>query len=390
MTTPPPAGPGARLAFEALRQCGPDTRGGRYLRHFWHPVARVDDLAAGQLRKLSVLGAPFTLARFEDGTHTLLDDRCPHRGVPLSLGRVQDGAVRCPYHGWRFGPDGACVDAPGEPASVCAAAGARARPLREAFGLLFAWLGDGPAAAFPYADRVPEGMVVYRMAPIQWPTNFVMRLENTTDFSHLQAAHEYSGLDRFLPAGYRQTYTALARGHRVVLSAEHDPVGVLTEGALGHPMTYLLPNLFHHRQPLLQDGSWSQHISWHTPATDDLCRTFTIVLVAAADPDAFFRAHPEPRQSDTGVVALAEEVLAGRSTLAELRGHANLTEIEDCVMVVAQHRAGGSTPSVLGRTDPGVASLRQLLGRDILASETEGWVVPDLGPSLDGLLVSDR
>ena len=82
----PPA-PSSRTtaAYASLQSCGPETRGGRYLRRFWHPIARLDDLAASQLRRISVLGEYRTLARFSDGTHRLFGDRCPHRGVPFYL-----------------------------------------------------------------------------------------------------------------------------------------------------------------------------------------------------------------------------------------------------------------------------------------------------------------
>ena len=101
----------------------------------------------------------------------------------------------------------------------------------------------------------------------------------------------------------------------------------------------------------------------------------------------------EPGGPSRDIVDRAEDVLAGRVTLEGLRGHANLTEIEDCVMVVAQHRAGGSLPSVLGQTDVGVASLRQKLGRDLLATEanqpSSAQSVEEELDSLRALLVTD-
>ena len=349
-------------AYAALRNCGPGTRGGQYLRRFWHPIARVDDLAPATLQPLWVLGAQRLLVRFADGTHVLWDDRCPHRGVPLSLGAVFDQTVRCPYHGWRFDSRGHNVHAPGEPENRCTAARAAAHPLARAFGLLFAWLGDGPPAPFPFADVEPAEMVPYRLAPIEWPTHFLLRMENTTDFSHLQGTHVASGLAAWLPPDYRQVYASQPRGHQLHLVAESDPHGLLHGMALGHPMTWQMPHFFHYRQPLFEGEPWRQHLTWHTPATDALTRTFTVALVPRSTLERDDRAEPGGPSHD--IVDRAEDVLAGRVTLEGLRGHPNLTEIEDCVMVVAQHRAGGSLASVLGQTDVGVASLRQKLGRD--------------------------
>ena len=381
--------PRTTAAYASLRTCGPETRGGRYLRRFWHPIARINDLAVGQLQRVSLLGENLTLVRFSDGTHGLFGERCPHRGVPFYLGEVYGDTIRCPYHGWRYDRRGHNVEAPGEPDHRCTAATARVHPLAEAFGLLFAWLGDRTPPPLPFADALPPGMGPYRLAPIEWPTNFLLRLENTTDFSHLQRTHVGSGLAALLPPGYRQDHTPLPGGHRIKLTADSDPHQLLHALALGHPMTWHLPHFFHYRQPLLAGAPWRQHLTWHTPATDDQCRTFTVALVPTHDVQSFRAQHPEPGGSSTEVVALTETVLSGDRTLADLHGHPNLTEIEDCVMVVAQHRAGGGMPSVLGHTDVGVASIRRRLGRDVVASESDDWQSPWRPETLARLLVID-
>ena len=70
-------------------------------RHYWYPV-----LESRRLRKrpraVTLLGEKIVLVRAPDGVHAL-DDRCPHRGVPLSMGRcVFSGMITCAYHGWTF------------------------------------------------------------------------------------------------------------------------------------------------------------------------------------------------------------------------------------------------------------------------------------------------
>jgi len=71
----------------------------------WWPVALSHELGkqplACQLHDL-----PLVLFRAEDGTPAALPDRCPHRFAPLSAGKVRDGQIECPYHGWRFAADG--------------------------------------------------------------------------------------------------------------------------------------------------------------------------------------------------------------------------------------------------------------------------------------------
>jgi phenylpropionate dioxygenase-like ring-hydroxylating dioxygenase large terminal subunit len=77
----------------------------------WVPVALSHELRARPLAR-QVGGTPIVVFR-SHGQIGALEDRCPHRNVPLSAGRVEQGTLRCPYHGWRFDAAGACVEVPG-------------------------------------------------------------------------------------------------------------------------------------------------------------------------------------------------------------------------------------------------------------------------------------
>ncbi len=92
------------------------------------------------------------LFRDGDGVAAALHDRCPHRGVALSLGAVSEGAVACVYHGWRFGRDGACVHIPSlcEGRPIAAGIAAEAYACAEQDGYVWVWTGDGaPTSAKP-------------------------------------------------------------------------------------------------------------------------------------------------------------------------------------------------------------------------------------------------
>ncbi len=82
------------------------------VRDAWHMVALSRDLKRGVVRKVMLCDTPIALFRGETGVGALVD-RCPHRNYPLSDGRVRQGALECPYHGWRFASDGSCVEVPG-------------------------------------------------------------------------------------------------------------------------------------------------------------------------------------------------------------------------------------------------------------------------------------
>src|SRR5438128_289694 len=80
----------------------------------WYVVCRSEALADRPLPRM-VLGVPLVLFRDKSGRAAALLDRCPHRNVPLSLGSVDDGELKCRYHGWRFDCDGKLRAIPGLP-----------------------------------------------------------------------------------------------------------------------------------------------------------------------------------------------------------------------------------------------------------------------------------
>src|SRR5262245_31784146 len=78
----------------------------------WFVACQSDELSGAPISR-SILGVPLVLFREQGGRAAALLDRCPHRNVPLSLGRVAEGQLECAYHGWRFDGTGACRAIPG-------------------------------------------------------------------------------------------------------------------------------------------------------------------------------------------------------------------------------------------------------------------------------------
>src|SRR5271156_322854 len=74
----------------------------------WYPMAWSRQLKRGKSIAVQFAGEPIVLARSEDGLVFALEDRCAHRQVPLSKGTVQDGTIRCCYHGWTYDRSGQC------------------------------------------------------------------------------------------------------------------------------------------------------------------------------------------------------------------------------------------------------------------------------------------
>jgi phenylpropionate dioxygenase-like ring-hydroxylating dioxygenase large terminal subunit len=116
----------------------------------WYVIARSAEVGQGLVAR-TICGRHLVLFRTANGEPVALDDRCPHRGFPLSAGeRVGDG-IRCGYHGLQFDSCGTCISAPGQD-RVPSRADVTRRPLVEHGPWIWAWMGD-PAA--PDAERLP-------------------------------------------------------------------------------------------------------------------------------------------------------------------------------------------------------------------------------------------
>ena len=91
-----------KVTDEDLVLTGPGTIAGKFMRMFWQPVARSEDLPAGQAKPCRIMSEDFTLYRVQTGRAHAVGNRCAHRHVQLSTGFVEDDCIRCLYHGWKF------------------------------------------------------------------------------------------------------------------------------------------------------------------------------------------------------------------------------------------------------------------------------------------------
>lgn len=152
----------------------------------WHPVAGLEELGDAPLA-VRALGHDLVLWRGTSGL-AVFDDRCPHRGAELSLGRVVGGQLQCAYHGWCFERGGACARIPAVPGFVPPAGhAARSWQVAEAHGLV--WVARDPAVPAPPAvTGVPERRVV--CGPYVVETSAPRVIENFLDTSHFAFVHE--------------------------------------------------------------------------------------------------------------------------------------------------------------------------------------------------------
>ena len=138
-----------------LTQTGPGTKLGALMRQYWQPAALVDELAGPRpVRRVRLLGEDLVLFRDDRGRLALLDRHCAHRGADLSFGRVEDGGLRCPFHGWLFDADGTCLEQPAEPvgSNFCRHVRQTAYRCQVANGIVFAYMATGEPPALPAFD----------------------------------------------------------------------------------------------------------------------------------------------------------------------------------------------------------------------------------------------
>jgi phenylpropionate dioxygenase-like ring-hydroxylating dioxygenase large terminal subunit len=172
--------------------------------NFWYPIARSEDVKGDVPFRTQVLGLRFVAFRDDQGAAHVLSDVCVHRGGSLGKGWVRENAVVCPYHGWRFAGDGRCNLIPTLPEE---APPARAKvdsyPVREKYGIVFAFLGDLPEEERPPLHEIEEfdqpGWRANRLTVFEVPAYYERSMENGLDPSHNEFVHPAQGSPNINP-----------------------------------------------------------------------------------------------------------------------------------------------------------------------------------------------
>lgn len=159
------------------------------LAHAWHPVALVEEVGEQPLQ-VRLLGESWVLVRVA-GKLMALRDQCPHRNAPLSAGCVIDGALECPYHGWRFADDGHCVHIPAMGTQVPPKSTAAQAPagLEVRYGLV--WLAPRPPKV-PLIEIPEWSDSKFRteiMPPLRTRASAAQIVDNFLDVTHFYYLH---------------------------------------------------------------------------------------------------------------------------------------------------------------------------------------------------------
>ena len=209
-----------------------------YLRNSWYVVAWSRELADKPLA-ITVMDEALVLFRDPDGRPAALEDHCPHRHLPLSLGCAARGGIQCGYHGMVFDRDGKCLEVPSQ-AAIPPRAQVRAYPAEERYGWIWAWMGEA-AAADPglipdYSVlTAPDQRAVGRTSHVQ--ANYKLVTDNLMELSHVGYVHQSTiGNPEFTAKGHL-TSKRTENGVKVMRLVDNVPppptymlTGMLPEG----------------------------------------------------------------------------------------------------------------------------------------------------------------
>jgi vanillate O-demethylase monooxygenase subunit len=162
-----------------------------FLNNHWYVAASDTEIGRTPLRRL-LLNQPVVMYRTLDGKAVALEDRCAHRHLPLSMGRLDGDVLECAYHGARYDCSGKCIKVPGQ-SQVPPQAQVKSYPLVERYHWLWIWMGD-PALADPskitdyhWLDDPNWGA---RTAYLHVKANWQLIVDNLLDLTHLAYVHK--------------------------------------------------------------------------------------------------------------------------------------------------------------------------------------------------------
>jgi len=159
------------------------------LDHCWYAVAAVDEVGPDPLA-IEILSVPYVIWRGPEGL-IAARDRCPHREAKLSNGTMQDGCLRCPYHGWVFGDEGRCVEIPssGPEATIAPAAHLKTLNVEERYGLVWFCPGE-PTSPIPHLGVDDDPSFTRLNTGIQvWDCSVTRMIDNMLDVAHFPYTH---------------------------------------------------------------------------------------------------------------------------------------------------------------------------------------------------------
>lgn len=186
------------------------------IRDQWYVILRSKEVKKGKPVGVTRMGEKLVLWRDPQGNVICQVDLCPHRGAALSIGRLKDGAIQCPFHGFEYDSSGRCVCIPanGLAAKPPNVMHLRSYPVREAHGYIYIWWGEERETypPLPWFDELDDTFTTVEFQD-HWTVDYSRAIENQLDVFHLPFVHN----------------TTIGRGGRTLADG---PVTVVDDGEM--------------------------------------------------------------------------------------------------------------------------------------------------------------
>ncbi|MBX9722213.1 MAG: aromatic ring-hydroxylating dioxygenase subunit alpha [Candidatus Obscuribacterales bacterium] len=155
----------------------------------WYAILSSRELKSGKPFAFKRLGFDLVAWRDEFGKAVIMHDYCPHRSAKLSLGKIESGKIVCPFHGFEFGSDGACLLVP-ETRKSAPNLSCSTFKSQESNGFVWLWFGDDNdiPAQHPWFEQL-QGDFPYSEFQSQWRSHITRCIENQLDYAHLPYVH---------------------------------------------------------------------------------------------------------------------------------------------------------------------------------------------------------
>ena len=380
-----------------LTRTGPATPAGELLRRYWQPAALSEELPpGGPPLMVQLMGEEFVLFRDEQGRPGLLGLHCSHRAADLSYGRIEDGGLRCLYHGWLYDIHGTCLEQPGEPAEGGSgmpdpykpgSVGARhASPFREKIhhpayscqevaGIVFAYLGPGELPLLPQYElhTAPDA---YRLRPTKSlnECNYLQGNEGNIDPVHLSFLHQVQPAERASGGRVNISAELCARDRTPLVEAEETEFGVrvyaVRRAAPGQVFVritnFVMPNLCAIPGGTGQDG---YQMDWHVPIDDTSHWKYTLNLRRSAPMGEQLRTalRAELTPDFNFIRNKRNRYLQDRESMNSLSfaGLGSVFQVHDKFVIEGEGLIQDRTLEHLSSTDKAVILARQMLLRAI-------------------------
>lgn len=256
-----------------------------YVTNAWYVACWSQQIPQGEMFHRTLLDQPVVFYRKADGSPVALQDRCPHRFIPLHLGTLRGDRIECGYHGLQFDCAGACVGNPHGGGRIPSAAKVRAYPLEERHGLVWIWMGDEAAdtARIPDYDILcpAQGFQLSTGGYLHIEANYELMAENLLDLSHITYLHD-GLLGSPEQAGADQTLTedgahlvcrrwmpdvSVPGIFDMLYRRDNQPVDMWTEMRWIPPSNFLLDSGVHAPGGEREDHGWYYGVHILTPET---------------------------------------------------------------------------------------------------------------------------